>query len=1160
MAITYSTTHGSLANPASAATSVTATITTTSLVLIFIVFETDNASTVDAATPITNTGTGMSWTKLASSSDASSGTKAPVRCYAAYGNQNASVTFTHSKANSTQQYRKMSVVVIEGADTTLSNAIPVRTIQSTNTANVSQTFVPGTTGAAIFGVAGDFNAVNAYSALSSNTATVSHQASTVSTAFIEPTTNPLTASTGFVWGANCTGGANTWVQVEVIPADATTAHMTASTAIVTDTGTYTFSSTSLGLGAANRAIAVIVYARDSGATATLSSVTCGGNSMSSVVAGRAAGTNVNFASIYIIDAGTGSALDGTTSASIVVTFSESILRCAIDVIRLTNISGTTAYDTDSVTATSGSSQTRSPDVPANGICLAGWSFVSSSGSTVAWTNIAEISDRNYESNTIASGAMQHFASAQTPLAITATRSGGTLTEQALVVASWSPPSTGSVGASAGTGAAAGVGAQIAAAAGSSAGTGAASGASAATAAATGASAGTATVTATSIVTAAAAGASAGVGTATATGVQVTEAAGSSAGVGVATATGAQIAAATGSSAGVGTATGVAAPPSPTHVSSVSDTTQNGTTSMTLTVPSVNVDDLIVVYGINRDSVTTPTVTDDDTGGNTYTRKTTENNRVNIWYKRATSGTSAKTITISGTTGSVAGGLSVYRNTPTSGDPFGSYVRESNSSGDESQAGLTPSEDNCMVIFVVGNRNDDNVVSSVSGASTGAFTQRVDSRSTGGSDCAIYVADQAQTTATATGTITWSQVDGGTDSLIISLRPNTGASTVTGDGLAAGTGAATAVGAQIAAATGTSAGTATVTGVSEAAGSVGAAAGTGTATGVGASIAAAAGSSAGLGAATATGIQTAAAAGAAAGTGTATATGAKIAAAAGSSAGVGAATGVSEAGAAIGSAAGTGTATAVGAQIAAATGSSTATSTVTATGAATKAAAGASAGIGVASATSTATAASTGTSAGTGAATAVGAQIAAAVGNAAATGAAAAVSNATGTVTGVGSSAGVATVTATSAVIAAAVGSSAGTSTVAAVGTGVRDGVGSSAAVGAAAALGAQVASVMGIAAGTAAAAAIGRWTAAALGLSTGTGAAAAVSEYVATVSAVGLASGQGTALGVGVDAGAILVPAYPDQSYTLLAENRAVMLSAEDRYHLAKVEDRESPA
>src|SRR5688500_3037480 len=109
---------------------------------------------------------------------------------------------------------------------------------------------------------------------------------------------------------------------------------------------------------------------------------------------------------------------------------------------------------------------------------------------------------------------------------------------------------------------------------------------------------------------------------------------------------------------------------------------NPTTSFTITIPTVQVGDLLIL-SVQHRATTAPTVTDNDTGGNTWTRKTTQTVDHTIWYKRATSATSAKTITAGSLSNSGAGVLVVLRGAVASGDPFHQHTVESNLAADES---------------------------------------------------------------------------------------------------------------------------------------------------------------------------------------------------------------------------------------------------------------------------------------------------------------------------------------------------------------------------------------------------------------------------------------------------------------------------------------------
>lgn len=75
---------------------------------------------------------------------------------------------------------------------------------------------------------------------------------------------------------------------------------------------------------------------------------------------------------------------------------------------------------------------------------------------------------------------------------------------------------------------------------------------------------------------------------------------------------------------------------------------NPTTSFTVTISaSTLTDDICIVTAIHK-ATTNPTVTDNDTGGNTWALLEAVNDGTrsySVWWKRATSGTASKTVTV-----------------------------------------------------------------------------------------------------------------------------------------------------------------------------------------------------------------------------------------------------------------------------------------------------------------------------------------------------------------------------------------------------------------------------------------------------------------------------------------------------------------------------------
>lgn len=196
--------------------------------------------------------------------------------------------------------------------------------------------------------------------------------------------------------------------------------------------------------------------------------------------------------------------------------------------------------------------------------------------------------------------------------------------------------------------------------------------------------------------------------------------------------------------------------------------------MTLTIPATTqAGDWLYLACTNRGSTSNPsTPTDNDTGGNAWTLVDSQNNgsaNGSLWKKKATSGTASKTITVTGFTNSCAGALHVFRGLRTI-TPEENITKETNSSGDETNAGVTPSRPGGLVALIVFNGTDDIscTTTTTANSGTGSFTH-VNALSTGGSDCAVCFAAATRSAATATGNFTWSQTNAATMSMTLSFR-------------------------------------------------------------------------------------------------------------------------------------------------------------------------------------------------------------------------------------------------------------------------------------------------------------------------------------------------------------------------------------------------------
>lgn len=129
---------------------------------------------------------------------------------------------------------------------------------------------------------------------------------------------------------------------------------------------------------------------------------------------------------------------------------------------------------------------------------------------------------------------------------------------------------------------------------------------------------------------------------------------------------------------------------------------NGSTGFTIVIPTVQVNDVLLVAAASQTG-STVSCTDDDSGGNTWT-EIDQGFEQHSWLfmKRATSATSGKTITIAGATHSTTGGVvAFYDVSDDDGQLFDSFDNEGHVSGDEDMGGFTPvdaGEMMCLIVF------------------------------------------------------------------------------------------------------------------------------------------------------------------------------------------------------------------------------------------------------------------------------------------------------------------------------------------------------------------------------------------------------------------------------------------------------------------------------
>lgn len=186
-----------------------------------------------------------------------------------------------------------------------------------------------------------------------------------------------------------------------------------------DLTTYTFAAQPLGAAAADRYIVVGVQRRPA---ATVSAVTVGGVSATQVVT---ATNSDNAVSLWIAAVPTG------TTGDVVVTLSTGVLRCAIQVYRLTGIASPVPYHT--VTGSGTGTASGALNIPAGGVAI-GCAVQGTTTTAATWAGLTEDYDAQVEVIT-ASSASGTFASPQTGLTVSCTFGGGAA---AIVAASWSP--------------------------------------------------------------------------------------------------------------------------------------------------------------------------------------------------------------------------------------------------------------------------------------------------------------------------------------------------------------------------------------------------------------------------------------------------------------------------------------------------------------------------------------------------------------------------------------------------------------------------------------------------------------------------------------------------------------------------------------------------
>jgi len=188
-----------------------------------------------------------------------------------------------------------------------------------------------------------------------------------------------------------------------------------------------------------------------------------------------------------------------------------------------------------------------------------------------------------------------------------------------------------------------------------------------------------------------------------------------------------------------------------------------------------------VFAISRDSTSASadvTCTDDSGVGSWTSKAGDADKKLWVWWKLGTASDVGCTITVAAAVGSCAGGTIVIADSYVDGDPTTNLSLETNASGNETHAEITPSNADSLIVASIGDYgNDTNAATSMTVTTPGTMEPEIfDQLSTGGSDCRIIATAKPQVGGpTATGAFTWSQTNSTTKSVLFAVR---GAVTVT----------------------------------------------------------------------------------------------------------------------------------------------------------------------------------------------------------------------------------------------------------------------------------------------------------------------------------------------------------------------------------------------
>jgi hypothetical protein len=221
-----------------------------------------------------------------------------------------------------------------------------------------------------------------------------------------------------------------------------------------------------------------------------------------------------------------------------------------------------------------------------------------------------------------------------------------------------------------------------------------------------------------------------------------------------------------------------------HVASASFPLGTETSGGTFAIPSSGVSgdfaEVLITSRAHNSSIATPTCTDTDSGGNTWTAAgATASRKGTRLYKRLTNDSAGKVVTIAGCQNSAAAGIDLFRGVYLTGDPTSNFsTRQIESSDPQSHSGFTPDYQNSMVRLAVVNHTNNVSVTNLACGNPGSLEPEFYERlSSGGDDCGVISGGGAQSGATvATGSFTWAQNTNQHHVMVWALRPEPSAAT------------------------------------------------------------------------------------------------------------------------------------------------------------------------------------------------------------------------------------------------------------------------------------------------------------------------------------------------------------------------------------------------